>query len=56
MVNGNDILEYEEAYEEYLTTKFIEENRSAWDVFVLDEYNNKGDCYVNRPSGRKIYR
>lgn len=40
MVNGNDVLEFEEENCERLTEAFIEKHRDLWDAFVLEEFNN----------------
>ena len=41
MVNGSDIIEFEERNSDDLIKLFIEEHKTEYDDFVLNEYNTQ---------------
>lgn len=41
MVNGNDLLEFEESYYETLVEEFISRNQELWSDFVEEEFMNQ---------------
>jgi len=42
MVNGNDLIEFEEKHYDELIEAFLEKSKERWDAFVLEQYYNQG--------------